>query len=146
MCANCARLVAVVTFSVVLALASVHLRADNSGDDDWKAPSRAAARKNPITPDHRSIALGKNVYGRQCLCCHGAQGQGDGPQAKDLEPKPRDLTSDVVTEQTDGTLFWKISHGRKPMPSFEKLTSEDERWDVINYVRTLAHRNPTSQP
>ena len=108
---------------------------------EWKAPARAAKRKNPIAADDASIAAGKAIYTKQCLSCHGNAGKGDGPAAKDLTTKPGDLSNPKLWSQTDGELFWKISEGKKPMPTFDKLLSEDERWTVINYVRTLAPKS-----
>ena len=118
--------------------------AQDAQTDEWKAPARAAKKKNPVAADDKSIAAGKEVYIRQCLSCHGESGHGDGPAAKDLNPKPHNLGAPAVVEQTDGALFWKITEGKKPMPSFEKLINEDERWEVINYVRTFAP--PSTKP
>jgi len=106
--------------------------------EKWEAPSRAARRKNPIAADAKSVAAGKVVYNAQCLSCHGPSGKGDGPQAHDLNPKPRDLSDPAIQGQTDGSMFWKITEGKKPMPTFGTLISEDDRWNVINFVRTLA--------
>ena len=120
------------------AICCTHLLADEKQQEEWKAPPRAANRRNPIAADDKSKAAGKNVYISECLSCHGKCGRGDGPDSKDLTHKPHDLASARVTDQTDGALFWKISEGRKPMPSFEKLISEEERWQVINYIRTFS--------
>ena len=103
--------------------------------EEWTAPARAARKKNPVTADEKSFARGKEVYVKECLPCHGSAGKGDGPSAKDLNPKPRDLSTPKIWEQTDGSLFWKLTTGRKPMPSFEKTVSEEDRWNVINYAR-----------
>jgi mono/diheme cytochrome c family protein len=110
------------------------------GDEEWKAPARAAKKKNPIPADEKSIAAGKLVYVGQCLSCHGAFGKGDGPAAKDLPKKAGDLSSPKLEEQTDGALFWKITEGRTPMPTYEKLLKEEDRWMVVNYIRTLMSR------
>jgi len=117
---------------------------DAPPSDDWKAPPRAARKTNPIPADDNSIATGKNVYAHQCRSCHGDTGHGDGPRADDLSPSPHDLADPLVVRQSDGALFWKITEGRRPMPSFEKLTSEEQRWHVVNYIRTLAP--PSSKP
>ena len=130
----------------LLSTVCVNLRAEDAAPDDWKAPARAARKKNPLPADEKSLAVGKDVYTHQCFSCHGAGGKGDGPAAKDLNPRPHDLGAANVAGQSDGALFWKITEGRKPMPSFEKLISEDERWHVINYVRTLAPPPPATQP
>ena len=110
------------------------------GEDEWKAPERAAKKQNPIPADANSIAVGKTVYTKECFSCHGTTGKGDGPAAKDLEKSPGDLSNPKLWDQTDGALFWKITTGRKPMASYEKLLTEEQRWHVINYTRTLAPR------
>jgi len=133
-----------VAAAAILALGTTLVPAEGTAPpDQWKAPARAARKKNPIASDAASIATGKAVYVKQCLSCHGTAGKGDGPSAKDLEKPPGDLSNPKLWEQTDGALFWKISEGKKPMPTFEKLTSEEERWNVINYVRTLAPQPAT---
>ena len=109
--------------------------------EDWKAPSRAAKRKNPIAAEGKSIADGKTVYTKECLSCHGQAGKGDGPAAKDLATKPGDLSNPKIRDETDGELFWKITEGKKPMPTFDKLLSENDRWNVVNFVRTLAPKS-----
>jgi mono/diheme cytochrome c family protein len=105
--------------------------------DEWKAPAKASAKKNPVPADEKSIAAGKQSYLGNCFACHGAQGKGDGPAAVALKKPPGDLSSEKVQAQSDGSIFWKLTQGRAPMPSYEKLLTEDQRWNVINYVRTL---------
>ena len=119
-----------------------------ANDEPWKAPARASRKQNPIAADEKSIATGKAMYAQNCLSCHGATGKGDGPAAKDLEKNPGNLANPALWDQTDGALFWKLTEGRKPMPSFDKTLSENDRWNVINYVRTLAPKpaGAASQP
>jgi mono/diheme cytochrome c family protein len=106
--------------------------------EPWNAPARAARKKNPIPADDKSIAAGKVVYTKECLSCHGTTGKGDGPASKDLEKPPGNLSNPAMADQTDGTLFWKVTEGRKPMPSFSATLTDDQRWEVVNYIRTLA--------
>jgi mono/diheme cytochrome c family protein len=108
------------------------------GVQKWMAPTRATAKKNPIPANETSIALGKTIYERQCLTCHGAKGKGDGPAAVHLDKRPGNLANPKLWEQSDGALFWKVNEGHRPMPTFKNLMSDEERWPVINYVRTLA--------
>jgi len=117
-------------------------------DDPWVVPARSAKKANPVAADDQSLATGKALYTAQCLSCHGNSGVGDGPAAKALEKNPGDLSKAKMWEQTDGELFWKITTGRKPMPAFETLTTEEQRWQIVNYVRTLAPKPApsTSQP
>jgi mono/diheme cytochrome c family protein len=106
--------------------------------DDWTAPGRASRKPNPVPADAASLAAGKKVFAANCLACHGAGGKGDGPAAAAITPKPRDLSNPAIQSQTDGSMFWKITEGKKPMPSFDKLIVETDRWNVIDYVRTFA--------
>jgi mono/diheme cytochrome c family protein len=105
--------------------------------EPWVAPSRASRKVNPEHADSNSVDVGKRLYERECLACHGAKGLGDGPKAADLERRPGNLADPAMWDQTDGALFWKISEGRAPMPTMKALLSDDERWHVVNYVRTL---------
>jgi mono/diheme cytochrome c family protein len=116
------------------------------GEEEWKAPARAAKKQNPIPADEKSIAAGKAVYTKECYSCHGTAGKGNGPAAKDLAKSPGDLSSPKMCEQTDGALFWKITTGKKPMASYETLLTEEQRWQVINYVRTLGPRPSEKKP
>jgi mono/diheme cytochrome c family protein len=103
----------------------------------WTAPASADAVKNPVAPDPSSIEAGKKTYKKECFSCHGKGGEGNGPQAKDLETPPGNLRLPETQKQTDGAMFWKISEGKKPMPTLKAKLSEAERWNVVNYVRTL---------
>ncbi len=104
---------------------------------EWKAPASADAKKNPLTTDATTIAAGKTVYVKECQSCHGKKGKGDGPSAKDLDIPAGDFTKAITQSQSDGALFWKISEGRKPMPSFKKKLNETQIWQSVVYMRTL---------
>ena len=117
--------------AVVISAAAVAVAAE----EKWNAPADAAARKNPLPANAASIGRGKTVYTAECLSCHGSSGKGDGPAAKDLKESPGDMTK--LGSQSDGALFWKISEGKKPMPGFARKLSDQQRWDLINYLRTL---------
>ncbi len=94
-----------------------------------------ASEPLPATP--ASIERGKTYFGIVCQVCHGATGAGNGPISGFLNPKPADLTSARVQSLSDQQLFLVITEGVGIMPSYyENLTVED-RWHVINYVRTL---------
>jgi mono/diheme cytochrome c family protein len=118
-----------IAIAAVMGVAGVLIAAE-----EWKAPARAAAKKNPVAADAISVGRGKAVYTAECASCHGNSGRGDGPAAKDLEKSAKDMTK--LGGQSDGALFWKITEGKKPMASYAKL-SEQQRWDVVNYMRTL---------
>ena len=88
-----------------------------------------------------SVANGMFLYSDSCVVCHGIAGYGDGPAAQDLRPKPADLTAQHAATHTAGDLYWWLSHGVKEtaMPGFDQSLTEDERWDLINFLRALSN-------
>jgi len=91
-----------------------------------------------------SVANGAHFYQEACATCHGVGGYGDGPNGKGFKPRPADLTAKHSADHTAGDLFWWLTNGvRKdglltPMPGFGASLEEEERWDMINYLRTLS--------
>ena len=104
----------------------------------WIAPANAQNVKNPLTVNPSGLAAAQTMYIANCGPCHGDKGRGDGPAAAGLNPRPADHTSAAVQSETDGSLFWKLSEGRNPMPGYKKIFSDLQRWALINYIRTLA--------
>jgi mono/diheme cytochrome c family protein len=89
----------------------------------------------PATP--QSLQRGQILFGMTCAVCHGPSGTGDGKLSGFFAPRPADLSSERVQGLSDAELFLIISQGRGIMPSLAENFSAGERWDVINYVRTL---------
>ncbi len=139
---NTAVVIFLAAFMMVGFVLTIASAKDNSRESagEWVAPVRADQKENPFSINEKSLTLGKQVYIRQCRTCHGMDGKG-GPAAKGLE-RPVGNLQDIRTQgQSDGALFWKVTEGKKPMPKFEKTLTEEERWAVINYIRTLASSN-----
>ncbi len=113
-------------------------RAQNSAL--WTAPERASHRANPLPVSASAVDRGHGIFHANCEMCHGPKGHGDGPMSYSLPTKPADLTSDKVQSQTDGALFWKVFEGRGVMPSTSSTLSDDERWSVIDYIRSLSRK------
>jgi peroxiredoxin len=80
------------------------------------------------------------LYREHCVACHGSAGHGDGPAAAGLDPRPADLTAAHTGDHTAGDLFWWLSHGisGSAMLGFADRLGENDRWDLINFVRALA--------
>jgi mono/diheme cytochrome c family protein len=95
-------------------------------------------RPNPVPANANTIALGQKLFVNNCMTCHGPNGKGDGPGAAALEKKPADLAACIRAGATDGELFWKISEGRSPMISWKGSLSETQRWELVNYIKSLA--------
>jgi mono/diheme cytochrome c family protein len=93
---------------------------------------------NPMPGDPASIQRGAELYTINCAVCHGASGKGDGPIAAKLKNKPFDLTSFPIRSFFDGGIFFTISTGVPgKMPALNENLTVSERWDVVNYMRTL---------
>jgi len=108
-----------------------------AGGTDWKAPSFADKLKNPFTGDEKATKDGKSLYTINCASCHGNKGAGDGPASLPLNPKPKNLTSEVVQTQSDGAIFWKMTTGKGAMVSWKNTLTEKQRWSLVNYIRQL---------
>ncbi len=111
----------------------------------WELPADAERTKNPVASTPESISKGKELYLGQtkgnCIFCHGETGSGNEANLPQLRRKPANLSNkERMSAMTDGEVFWKISKGITGiMPAGEKrLTEAEERWHVVNYVRTLA--------
>jgi len=130
----------IVLITLLLSLSGIqasHAPLQN-GSDEWVAPPSSKDVKNPLTADETTIAAGKKIYTKDCYTCHGSKGKGDGPNAVAQSKAPKDLLLPKTQSQTDGELFWKISEGKKPMPTNKKTLTEEQRWQVLIYVRELA--------
>ena len=114
--------------------------AADSMSDKWLSPDASAARKNPIPPTQQSIAAGQKIYSKTCAMCHGKGGDADGPAVIELNIHPAKLSDPKLATESDGALFWKITTGKKPMPTYGKRFSETDRWNLVNYIRTLPKR------
>jgi mono/diheme cytochrome c family protein len=108
-------------------------------DEDWKVPDEAKKLKNPIAPNPDNLAAARAIYMDKCANCHGDKGAGDGPEAGMYDPQPASFTdAHMMAGMPDGEIFWKITEGRKPMPSFKKQLSDEERWQLVNFLRTFS--------
>lgn len=103
--------------------------------------SAEAGPVNPIPPNAASLSAGQAIYERNCLSCHGPTGLGDGPVGLTLNPRPADLTQHTIPGvHPDSQLYEWISEGfpGSVMPAFRDALTEEERWHLVNYIRTLA--------
>jgi putative copper export protein/mono/diheme cytochrome c family protein/peroxiredoxin len=87
-----------------------------------------------------AIVAGAALYQASCAGCHGPRGAGDGPDGRGLPRAPADLRAPHTAQHTAGDLFWWISRGipGSGMPGFGSRLSEDQRWELINYLRALS--------
>ena len=97
-------------------------------------------RKPTVPYQTPSVAAGAALFRDHCVRCHGEDAHGGGPEASRLAMPPADLTEPHTALHTAGDIYWWLTHGKPPgiMPGFARVLSEDDRWDLINYLRTLA--------
>lgn len=110
-------------------------------------PREILVKKNPIPSSGPVLAKGRSNFEDNCTPCHGGGGKGDGPLADALAKKPKDLTSaKELAELTDGEIFWTITKGRDPMPAFDQKLTDDERWGLVNLLRSMSRTKPNTTP
>jgi mono/diheme cytochrome c family protein len=91
----------------------------------------------PLPPTDDSIQRGKVLFQINCSMCHGEDGSGNGPVGKYFSPPPADLTSEGTRSLGDNGIYKVITQGRGSMPSLAENLSLIQRWDIVNYVRSL---------
>jgi mono/diheme cytochrome c family protein len=103
-------------------------------------PAEYAQKTSPFAADEASLGRGQAIYDQQCATCHGESGMGDGPAGANLDP-PASPVAHTSQMLADDYLFWRLSEGGMPfktaMPAWKDILSEDQRWDVLHYVRAL---------
>jgi mono/diheme cytochrome c family protein len=105
--------------------------------EKWVAPPAADNIKNPLSTTEENILAGKKIFEGICWTCHGMNGNGNGPAALTLEPKPANFLHSDVQSQTDGAIFWKISIGRGAMVPFSQSLTTEQRWQLVCFIRTF---------
>jgi len=105
----------------------------------WVVPEEFKTMKNPLPATDANLQAAKTIYLDQCANCHGEHGKGDGPEAHMHSPAPSDFTDTRhINTVPDGALFYQITQGRRPMPSFKRKLNEDQRWQLVLFVRTFS--------
>lgn len=105
---------------------------------------KARALSNPLDVSSEVVEKGKMLYEGKgtCVNCHGPQGNGRGPGAKNLDPPPRNFQrTGFWRHRTEGEIFWVIKHGSPgtAMIPFGGLLTEEEIWSIIRYEQTFSH-------
>lgn len=95
------------------------------------------ALRNPMPRTAQSLARGRERYDIYCGVCHGVDGRGDGPVAQPLGGIVRDLTEPRMRQISDGWMYAVIANGFGLMPEHKSKLAPVDRWNIVNYVRTL---------
>jgi glucose/arabinose dehydrogenase len=134
----------VFTLSEIISCNSNNSSRPSTGE--WKAPTSASKIESPLAANETILQKGKETYNLYCASCHGETGFGNGSARGPSGDKPADFHRRIFLEQTNGEIFWKLTTGRKDMPSFEKILSEEQRWQVVYYLRNLPDRITLKPP
>jgi len=111
----------------------------------WVVPAEFKALKNPLQHSESNLNAARELYLNDCIQCHGDRGKGDGPEARSHSPLPADLSdAPRMSTVTDGEIFYQISEGRRPMPSFKNRMTQEQRWQLVLLVRSFSR--PAAYP
>ncbi len=101
-------------------------------------PASADAVKNPVERTQTSIFRGKQMFSSQCTMCHGHDGKGTGDLVERLQLPMPDFTDPAMQKSfSDGALFYALTEGHGRMPAQHDRFSDETKWDMVNYVRSL---------
>jgi len=121
---------------VVIAAAGIYAFLQNP---PWNVPEEAKQARNPLQPSNTALKSIRPIYLDKCASCHGDSGKGDGHDASLYDPPPTNFTDGKQMQGvTDGELFYKMTRGRRPMPSFKKRLSDEQRWQMVLLIRSFA--------
>ncbi len=103
----------------------------------WDIPANYKSMKNPVAKGDASNKAGMALYAKNCASCHGKAGLGDGVKARMLKEYPGDFSKPDFQNQTDGEHFYETKTGRGEMPKYEGKLTDDDIWNIVNYMRTF---------
>lgn len=129
--------------SLITGVAAIMLSISVSGQNSapqpkpWPVPDEYRNMKNPVAKNEATNKAGQVLYTKLCASCHGKTGLGDGVKARMLKDFPGDFSGAFYQNQTDGEHFYKTKFGRGEMPKYEGKCTDEEIWQMVNYMRTF---------
>jgi len=97
--------------------------------------------KAPFAVTEKGLAKGKHLFDIYCAICHGEKGDGEGFLVREeggmYPAMPANFLSDDLKNSTDGRYYYAIMKGRNMMEAFNDKLDYNERWEVIQYIRSL---------
>ena len=119
--------------------------ASTAGEATWKAPASADAVKNPVKPTPAGLKDAQDAVSKKLRDLPWPEGREQRPGGRIAAQKPANFTdAKMMRKATDGELFWKMTTGRAPMPSWQDKLSETQRWELVNYFASSRRKGSTS--
>jgi len=110
-------------------------------------PLEEMNRANPVKPTEASLADGKKLYGYQCAMCHGDKGDGKTELVESMKLTMKDYTDPAALKDfTDGSLGYILEKGKGKMPGQEGRMRAEQKWNLVNYIRSLAKKPAEAKP
>jgi mono/diheme cytochrome c family protein len=100
----------------------------------WIVPDEKRGKLSPFAFSEESRKTGERLYTINCMSCHGSPGKGN---FINLVPSPGDPATEKIQHNSDGEIFFKITTGRGPMPSFKNKFSGNDIWNIISFLRSF---------
>jgi len=100
-------------------------------------PAEVAKMVNPVKATPESLAQGKKYFGYDCAMCHGADGNGKG-DVENSDKIPDFTNASAMKDRSDGQMFCSLKTGKGHMPLERVRISDNELWNLVNYVRSLS--------
>jgi len=120
--------------NLFILLMLLSLFASDCFSQEWNVPEARKKKVSPIRFTEETIKKGESLFNSNCQSCHGNPGK---KNFANLTPSPGDPASADYQDQTDGEMFYKITTGKSPMPSFKSILNEDDRWSIISFIRSF---------
>lgn len=105
-----------------------------TAQEEWIVPENEQGKLSEFEFNETTVETGQALYLTNCRSCHGIPGENNYIQ---LNPPPGDPATDKIQHNSDGALYYKIREGKGQMPSFKKVLSVEQVWDVVSYLRSF---------
>ncbi len=114
---------------------------------EFKIPPEDAKRANPTKTTPASLAQSARMYGYDCAMCHGKDGDGKGDLAAQMKLQLHDWRQPATLEKlSDGDIFYIVSKGKGDMPGEGTRLSDDQKWQLVNLLRSFAKKDAAAAP
>jgi hypothetical protein len=101
---------------------------------EWIVPEDKKGKLSPFSFNEDTRKAGERLYTINCMSCHGTPGKAN---FSNLVPPPGDPATEKIQHNSDGEIFFKVSTGRGPMPSFKNSIQTNDIWKLVSFLRSF---------